>query len=67
MTGRILTPLKGGDLERLHPSRRRDAEAMYNAIVSARQAAEWGMGSIDKAYHQLCQPLRTTPTSASFA
>ncbi|KAK1942399.1 hypothetical protein P3T76_005898 [Phytophthora citrophthora] len=43
---RILTPLKDGDIERLLPS-----------ITSIRQAAEWGMGSVEKIYHRLLLPL----------
>lgn len=62
MVGRILTPLKEGDLDRLLPSRRRAAEAMHNTITSVRQAAEWGMGSVDKVYHQLHLPLPYDPS-----
>ncbi|EGZ11869.1 hypothetical protein PHYSODRAFT_369997, partial [Phytophthora sojae] len=46
MTGRILTPLKDGDLDRILSSLRSSARTLHNAIASVRQAAEWGMGSI---------------------
>ncbi|ETI43643.1 hypothetical protein F441_11400 [Phytophthora nicotianae CJ01A1] len=41
MTGRILTPLKKGDLGRLVPSVRRVATSLSAAITSIRQSAEW--------------------------
>ncbi|ETK73977.1 hypothetical protein L915_19146, partial [Phytophthora nicotianae] len=34
MTGRILTPLKGWDLEKILPSLHGPARALYNAITS---------------------------------
>ncbi|KAE9037234.1 hypothetical protein PR003_g6695 [Phytophthora rubi] len=46
MTGRILTPLKDGDIDRIVPSLRSSARTLHNAITSVRQAAEWGMGSM---------------------
>ncbi|ETN16130.1 hypothetical protein PPTG_06346 [Phytophthora nicotianae INRA-310] len=61
MTGRILTPLKDGDLERLTPSVRSSARTLYNAITSVRQAAEWGMGSVQKVYSRLNLPLPYDP------
>lgn len=57
MTGRILTPLKDGDLERIQPSLRSSACTLHNAITSVRQAAEWGMGSVQKVYSRLNLPL----------
>ncbi|EGZ26545.1 hypothetical protein PHYSODRAFT_470293 [Phytophthora sojae] len=57
MIGRILTPLKEGDLGRLVPSVRPAAQRMSAAITSVRQDAEWGMGSIEKVYHRLLHPL----------
>lgn len=63
MTDRILTTLKDGDLGRLLPSRRRAAEAKHNAVVSIRQAADWGMGSIDKAFHRLHLPSPFDPNT----
>ncbi|KAE8874854.1 hypothetical protein PF003_g41021 [Phytophthora fragariae] len=61
MTERILTPLKDGDLERILPSLRASARALHNAITSVRQAAEWGMGSVQKIYSRLNLPLPYDP------
>jgi hypothetical protein len=61
MTGRILTPLKDGDLERILPSLRSSARTLHNAITSVRQAAEWGMGSMQKVYSRLNLPLPYDP------
>lgn len=61
MAGRILTPLKDGDLDRILPSLRSSARTLHNAITSVRQAAEWGMGSIQKVYHRLNLPLPYDP------
>ncbi|KAG3141690.1 hypothetical protein PI126_g15371 [Phytophthora idaei] len=57
VTSRILTPLKGGELKRILPSLRSSAHTLHNAITSVRQAAEWGMGSIQKVYSHLNLPL----------
>ncbi|POM69056.1 Hypothetical protein PHPALM_14698 [Phytophthora palmivora] len=57
LVGRIMTPLKGGDLGRLVPSVRAVAQRKSSAITSIRQAAEWGMGSVEKVYHRLVHPL----------
>lgn len=57
MKGRILTPLKDGDLGRLTPSVRPVARALSGAITFIRQSAEWGMGSIEKVYGRLLVPL----------
>ncbi|KAE9228637.1 hypothetical protein PF004_g11016 [Phytophthora fragariae] len=57
MTGRILTPLKGGDLKRILPSLRASARTLHNAITSVCQAAEWDMGSVQKVYFRLNLPL----------
>ncbi|EGZ17596.1 hypothetical protein PHYSODRAFT_262399 [Phytophthora sojae] len=61
MVGRILTPLKDGDLERIRPSLRSSARTLHNAITSVRQAAEWGIGSIQKVYSHLNLPLPYDP------
>jgi hypothetical protein len=53
MFGRILTPLKEGELERAHPKARRALGALSDAICSLRQPAEWGMGSSEKVYRRL--------------
>uniref|UniRef100_H3GVH3 DDE Tnp4 domain-containing protein n=1 Tax=Phytophthora ramorum TaxID=164328 RepID=H3GVH3_PHYRM len=61
MAGRILTPLKDGDLERIRPSLRSSARTLHNAITSVRQAVEWGMGSMQKVYSRLKLPLPYDP------
>jgi hypothetical protein len=58
MTGRVMTPLKEGDLARLVPSVREAVKAMPRAITFIRQSAEWGMGVVEKVYHRLWLPLR---------
>jgi len=57
MVGRIMTPLKEGDLGRLVPSVRGVAQEKSGAITFVRQAAEWGMGSVQKVYRRLLHPL----------
>jgi hypothetical protein len=57
MVGRIMTPLKEGDLGRLVPSVRAVAQAKSGSITFVRQAAEWGMGSVEKVYRRLLHPL----------
>ncbi|KAF1779310.1 hypothetical protein GQ600_3082 [Phytophthora cactorum] len=44
MTGRILTPLKDGGIDRILSSLRSSARTLDNAITSACQATEWGHG-----------------------
>ncbi|KAE9071735.1 hypothetical protein PF010_g25753 [Phytophthora fragariae] len=61
MTGRILTPLKDGDIERIEPCLRSAARTLHNAITSIRQAAEWGMGSVQKIYSRINLPLPYDP------
>uniref|UniRef100_H3GZA3 DDE Tnp4 domain-containing protein n=1 Tax=Phytophthora ramorum TaxID=164328 RepID=H3GZA3_PHYRM len=46
MTGRILTSMKDGDIEKIVLSLRSSARTLHNAIMSVRQAAEWGKGSM---------------------
>ncbi|GMF28506.1 unnamed protein product [Phytophthora fragariaefolia] len=57
MTGRVLTPLEEGDLERLAPSVRRAVKIMSGAITFVCQSAEWGLGSVEKVYHHLLWSL----------
>ena len=57
MTGRIMTPLKDGELEKAPVDLQPGIAAMSNAITSLRQAAEWGMGAVSKVYRQLLLPL----------
>lgn len=60
MYNRIVTPLKNGDLER---ALRRGGVAestliaINNAVTSIRQAAEWGMGAVEKPFRRLLLPL----------
>ena len=61
LTGRIITPLKDGDLERASPQCRIGLVKMNNAIISLRQAAEWGMGAPEKVCRQLLLPLPYDP------
>ncbi|KAE9149593.1 hypothetical protein PF005_g6560 [Phytophthora fragariae] len=57
MLGRIMTPLKEGDLARLVPSVRAVAHRKSKAITFIRQSIEWGMGSVEKVFHRLASPL----------
>ncbi|OWZ09114.1 hypothetical protein PHMEG_00018239 [Phytophthora megakarya] len=57
MVGRILTPLKEGELGRVIPIVPEGAQEKSRAITSIRQTAEWGMGSVEKVYHRLLHPL----------
>lgn len=61
MFGRIVTPMKEGDLERASPECRAGLVAMSKAITSIRQAAEWGMGSTSKCFRRLLMPLPFDP------
>ncbi|KAJ8566612.1 hypothetical protein ON010_g6508 [Phytophthora cinnamomi] len=58
MVGRIMTPLKEGDLGRLVPTVRAVAQLKSSAITFVRQTAEWGMGSVEKVYRRLLHSLR---------
>ena len=58
---KIITPLKDGELDRYPIQARAGAMALSNAIVSTRQAAEWGMGAIAKCFRRLQQPLPFNP------
>ena len=57
MFGRILTPLKEGELERNPVELRPALSLLSHAITSIRQAAEWGMGAVDKVYRILQRKL----------
>lgn len=56
MTGIILTPLNEGDLGELVPAVRPVAKKLSWAITFVLQAAEWGMGSVEKVYYRLFPP-----------
>ncbi|DAZ92621.1 TPA: hypothetical protein N0F65_006283 [Lagenidium giganteum] len=47
-SGRIITPLKDGDLERAPPECRLGMQAMSDSITSLRQAAEWLTFQLDQ-------------------
>ena len=57
MFGRIMTPLKCGDLERSHRLARPALVRLAASITSMRQAAEWGMASVCKVYRVLYKKL----------
>lgn len=57
MFGRIITPLKDGDLERAHRDARPSLIRLSSAITSMRQSAEWGMGAVSKVYRILLAKL----------
>lgn len=56
MAGRILTPLKENEFESIPLNVRPAAFAVNNAITAVRQAAEWGMGAVQKPFKRLCVP-----------
>ncbi|KAI9895913.1 hypothetical protein PsorP6_018877 [Peronosclerospora sorghi] len=55
MFGRIVTPLKDGDFLRAVAQGANEAEVerVNSAITSIRQAEEWGMGAVDRAFRRL--------------
>lgn len=57
MFGRIITPLKDGDIGRAHPGARPSLIRLSSAITSMRQSAEWGMGAVSKVYRILLVKL----------
>jgi hypothetical protein len=57
LCGKILTPLKDKDIERIDIRQRFNAVRMNNAILALRQAAEWGMGAIEKPFRRLILDL----------
>jgi hypothetical protein len=59
--GRIMTPLKEGDLERVHPDSQNFIIKLNAAVTQMRQPAEWGMGSAEKVYRRLLIPLPYNP------
>ncbi|ETV82889.1 hypothetical protein H257_04663 [Aphanomyces astaci] len=63
--GRIITPLKEGDLERQPANCRLAMQTISDCITSLRQAAEWGMGSATKMYRHLLLPLPYNPALRS--
>ncbi|TPX78709.1 hypothetical protein CcCBS67573_g00088 [Chytriomyces confervae] len=65
MFNRIVTPLKEGDLERAPAATRSALSRMSAAITSIRQAAEWGMGAVEKVYTSDCRITRPDEPSCS--
>jgi hypothetical protein len=61
MDGKIIAPLKEGDLECAPPQCRLAMQVMSDSITSLRQAVEWGMGAACKVYRQLPLPLPFNP------
>ena len=57
LQGRIVTPLKENDLDRVAPDLRGYIQSMSNVLTRCRQACEWGMGGPCKVYRQLLLPL----------
>ncbi|KAJ3344741.1 hypothetical protein GGF32_008953 [Allomyces javanicus] len=57
LNGRIRTPLKVGDLDRIEGRLYDQARTLEAAIVSLRQAAEWGMGAVGKVFRRLQERL----------
>ena len=55
--GRIMTPLKEGDEDRIPPNMRPYALRLSSAVTRIRQAAEWGMGAVGKVYRILERKL----------
>ncbi|KAI9916134.1 hypothetical protein PsorP6_018002 [Peronosclerospora sorghi] len=63
MSGKIVTPLKWGDLERaVRMGGNEEAiRQIQNAVTSILQAAEWGMGAVGKAFPRLLNTLPWNP------
>ncbi|KAI9895202.1 hypothetical protein PsorP6_018808 [Peronosclerospora sorghi] len=63
MSGKIVTPLKRGDLKRaVRMGGNEEAIMQINvAVTSIRQAAEWGMGAVRKAFPRLLNTLPWNP------
>ena len=59
--GRIMTPLKDGDLQRAHPRCHAILLRRSSSISRLRQAAEWGMGAVEKPFKRLLSKLPYNP------
>jgi len=55
--GRIMTCLKENDVENASPEARHGLILVGTQITSARQAAQWGMGAVEKVYRRLLLAL----------
>jgi len=60
MFGKILTPLKEGDIEKAPQRLRGVLTALANACTAIRQGAEWGMGAVEKPYRYLLKKCLMT-------
>jgi len=62
MGGRIVTPCKEGELDKITDLHQRDMLRDLSAdVTSLRQAAEWGMGAVEKVYKRLLLSLPFSP------
>ena len=63
MKGQIFTPLKRGDLEKAINAGGNVVciSTVKNAVISIRQADEWGMGAVEKWFRRLSLPLSYNP------
>ncbi|KAI9907766.1 hypothetical protein PsorP6_004735 [Peronosclerospora sorghi] len=63
MLGRIVTPLKNGDLLRAVAQGANEAEVerVNSALISIRQTAEWGMSALDRVFRRLLGLLPFDP------
>jgi hypothetical protein len=59
--GRIITPLKKNDMDRIPIEDRAGSLRLNAQIIDARQAAEWGMGAVEKCFRRLLLPLPYDP------
>ena len=57
LKGRIMTPAKEGEIERAPRNQQYALTRLSAAITAVRQAAEWGMGAVEKPFQRLKQPL----------
>jgi hypothetical protein len=57
LTGRIISPLKEGELAEVPADCRLAVERHSLACTSIRQACEWGMEAVEKIYRKLLIPL----------
>jgi len=58
---KIVTPLKDGDLDNVPPMFHHLATQVSNSIITMRQTCEWGMGSMEKPFRRLLEPLPYNP------
>ena len=61
LLGRIMTPLKEGDEDRIPADIRPYALQLSSAVTRIRQAAEWGMDAVGKVYRILERKLPFNP------